>query len=199
MRIIRALCLQAVTLLLLPLSQLYRDELLRNPLPESGPLKNTLTSFLDIMTTHHPPSPPAGPSTRTPLSHTPIAVSMIKHLPFVAISAVLLAYTPTCRPDVHADLRKQFLGTLNEFPPSTTIPQLNGALAHYEKGKNSRPGTNDGWMCRWPVYMRSHIINATTAQIGRPGGIKALMGYLLGEAASLRGAASESTRLNGGS
>lgn len=191
MRIIRALCLQAITLLLLPLSQQYRDDLLSHPQPGSGPLKTAVTSFLDILTTHHPPSPPVGPSTRTSLPHTVITISMTKHIGPVFLSAILLAYTPTCPPEVHAGLRKQMMGVFGEIPPSTTVPQMSAALAFYEKGKNLPQARSDSWICKWPVYMRNSITNMMAQQLQRPGGITALMAYLYGETAHLQGNTSQ--------
>jgi hypothetical protein len=191
MRTIRALCDQTITLLLLPLSQLYRDELLVDPQPENGPLKSTLVTILNIMTTHHPPSPSAGPSTRTSLPHTSVAVSMTKHLGFIVLSTILLAYTPTCPPEVHADLRKQSIVTMDQFPPSVTIPQMNRALVYFETGKNMPQERSESWKCRWPMYMRNYITNRLSGQFRRPGGIKAFMVWLLDEDDSLKGAASE--------
>lgn len=192
MRIIRALCDQSIVLLLLPLAIIYRDALPTDPGTAATRFRPIIESYLDILTTRHPPSPPVGPSTRSSLPPTVVTQSMSKHLAYVIISTILLSYTPTIPPEVNGPLRRQLATVLGGFPPSRTIQEVSAALAHWQKGSTGPKSPPVTFSCKWPVYVKDSLAGLMAHEVRRPGGLRGLMLNLFGENAVMQGATGKS-------
>jgi hypothetical protein len=113
------------------------------------------------------------------LPYTPITQTLLSaHLSPIFLATVLLAYTPSTPPPVHADLRSSFLETLNGISPTQALGALGGAMQLVQGGKQ---GPGNGWKRRWPDYVEATVSGMMSAQVRRPGGVKAVIENVFGE------------------
>jgi hypothetical protein len=90
----------------------------------------------------------------------------------------LLAYTPSTPPPVHAGLRTTLLETVNGLSPTQSLGALGGAMQVVQGGKK---GPGKGWKRRWPDYAEGSLSGMMSAQVRRPGGVKAVIENVFGE------------------
>jgi hypothetical protein len=149
-------------------------------------LKNTIRTLLSLMNTSPPPASSAGPSTRPNLPPTVVGqVITIKHLPYIYLSATLLAYAPTFPGPAHQGLRTQLLQSWQRLAPTVVISAIGTAI-RLQNGKGPDMET-EGWNRTWPTYVPGRLGWQMSAVVRRPGGIKAIMENIFGENAVLQG------------
>lgn len=172
----------AVVSFLLPLTLAYVAGLSqgRNAVLDSR-LPVALHAFLSLTESQ---SPPSGSST----AHAPVTVVtqtlVTSHLPAVLLATITVAWTPTVPPSTHAALRSRLMAALATLSPTQAMGVLSGALKIVQGGKRRPP---KGWTRTWPSYVESAIGTLLSSQVLKPGGVKAVMENVFGEAANMAG------------
>ena len=183
MRLIRFLCSTVIDLLLLPLTTKYKKRDVEATEEVQGRLKDTIQTLFGLMYPVPSPESSAGPSTRPNTPPTTVShIIRIKYLPYLYLSATLLAYDPTIQKEVHQDLRGQLI--LQRFNSSLLISAIGDAL-QISKGRGAE--SNKRWRLDWPTYVPNRLGFQLAAIVRRPGGSIAIMENILGENAVLEG------------
>ena len=127
------------------------------------------------------PESSAGPSTRSNIPPTAVGqVIILKHLPYLYLSATLLAYDPTISREEHEDLRGQLM---TQYLNSSFLISAIGAAIQISKGGGDE--SDKGWRMDWPAHVPSRLGFLLAAEVRRPGGTIAIMENILGENAAL--------------
>ncbi|KAK4683728.1 hypothetical protein P7C73_g6500, partial [Tremellales sp. Uapishka_1] len=194
LRLLRLLLSHTMASYLLPQSVAYLDRIAAQTSPAATSLAAALVQI------HHllhivPPPVSSGPSKGFPSLPTIITQTLLtSHLAPIILSTVLLSYTPTTPPAVHAGLRKTLLAVLASLPPTQSIASLGAVLRLLQLSKN---GSARGWMRKWPGYIGDAVGALMSAQMRRTGGVRALMENMFGEAGNLSdGDAAEGEKLD---
>lgn len=194
LRLVRLLLSHSIASYLLPQAIAYHQALPSPSEPQTTRFSNTLESILGLMVVVQPPDDKvseAGPSSlqrqRPALPATFITHTLLfAHLPPVLLSIILLAYTPTTPPSIHAILRASFLKVLATLSPTQCIAAFGATLKLRARVKRSAPGRDQqGWHRNWPGYVYDVSGGMMSSQVRRPGGVKAVMENVFGEAANL--------------
>lgn len=186
MRLIRSLCSHVIDFLLLPLSIEFHETSPDATEDLRDDLESANRSLLLLLLTLQPPATAPGPSTRPNLPPTVIAQTLVaKHLPYIYLSATLLAYAPTIERPVYRDMRTDLSRTWHRLPPSVVISALGSAI-RLRQVKPISEGTKSGWIRNWPTYVPGRLGWQMAAVVRAPGGIRAIMENIFGENAILQ-------------
>lgn len=182
LRVVRLMLSHAVASLLLPLTLAYVVGLPRRAAvdPRLPAAVNDLLSLLET------PSPPAGGSSSARAKHsTAITLALAhSHIAPLTLAAVTLGWTPTVPPPTHAALRSRLVSAISAFPPAQAMASLSAALQTIQAGKRKPPR---GWARVWPAYVEGAIGTLLSGQVQRPGGVRAVMENVFGEAGNMLG------------
>ncbi|KAL1405390.1 hypothetical protein Q8F55_009021 [Vanrija albida] len=181
LRVVRLMLSHAVASLLLPLTLAYVVGL-----PRRAPLDPRLPAAAgDLLSLLESPAPPADGSGARVTHSTAITLALAhSHLPPLVLAAVTLGWTPTAPPPTHAALRAKLVSALAGFAPSQAMAALSGALQTIQEGKRKPPR---GWTRVWPAYVEGAIGTLLSGQMQRPGGVRAVMENVFGEAGNMAG------------
>jgi hypothetical protein len=183
--LIRALCSNVIDLLLLPLTIELKEADNKPTKDLQTQLKGTISTLLRLMYPSPSPEPEssAGPSTRANIPPTAVGqVIVLKHLPYLYLSATLLAYDPTIPREEHEDLRRQLM---TQYLNSSFLISAIGTALQISKGGGG--DTDKGWRLDWPAHVPSRLGFLLAAEVRRPRGSIAIMENILGENAVLEG------------
>ena len=129
------------------------------------------------------PESSAGSSTRSNIPPTAVGrVIILKHLPYLYLSATLLAYDPTIRREEHEDLRGQLM---TQYLNASFLISAIGSALQISKGKGVE--SDQGWRMDWPTHVPNRLGFLLAAEVRRPRGSIAIMENILGENAVLEG------------
>ncbi|KAK6910402.1 hypothetical protein I203_104434 [Kwoniella mangroviensis CBS 8507] len=183
LRLIRLMLSHTTFSYLLPLASHYADSLPTILSKTAESLSQALESLLRLLKTSVPPTPDAGPSSRTPTPPTTITQTLLSsHLIPIFLSTLIIAYTPSIPSETHANLRSEFIKALMSLSPGHAISTLVNVLKLLVQ--ESKEGVKpNGWVRVWPKYPKEIINGLLTAQVRRPGGVRGLMENVLGETA----------------
>lgn len=186
LRLLRLMLQHAVVSYLLPLTLAYVAGLPSGASVDPR-LPAALATFFDLTKTPLPP--PSASSSSSTSRVTPVtAVTqtvITSHLPAITLATITVAWTPTVPPATHAALRSQLMAVLNNtLSPTQAMGTLSTALKIVQGGKRRPP---KGWTRTWPPYVESTIGTLLSNQVLKPGGVKALMENVFGEAVNIAG------------
>lgn len=186
LRLVRLMLSHVVSSALLTLVSTYTAGLPRTAANCDPRLQLALHSLLKLI---EAPQPPASSSTSTalgaPLPPTAITQTIISsHLTPIIIGTVAVGWTPTSPPAAYAPLRAELLRILEGLPPTQAMASLGRSLKLLQSGKKKAPR---GWVRSWPAYVEGAIGTLMSAQVQRPGGVKAVMENVFGEASNMLG------------
>lgn len=156
-------------------------------LPSRAPVDPRLLTMLStLIQLVASPQPPAGGSNASaPLPPTAITQTIITaHLTPLLIAAVMAGWTPTAPPATFASIRASLLTALAGLPATQALASLGTSLKLLQSGRKSKPR---GWVRSWPPYADGALGTLMSGQMQRPGGVKAVMENVFGEAANLLG------------
>lgn len=140
-----------------------------------------MSAFLALADTPAPPT--GGSATRIP--HTSITQTLLSsHLPAVVLASVTVGWTPTTPPATYAHIRTQLLQTLGTLSPTQAMGALSTALKIVQAGKNK---PLKGWTRTWPAFVEGSLGTLLSNQVLRPGGVRAVMENVFGEAGNMAG------------
>ncbi|TXT03818.1 hypothetical protein VHUM_04339 [Vanrija humicola] len=181
LRTMRLMLSHAVASLLLPLTLAYVIGL-----PQRAALDPRLPAAVnDLLSLLETPAPPAGGSHARVAHSTAITLALAhSQLAPLVLAAVTLGWTPTVPPPTHAALRSRFVSALASFAPSQAMSALSAALQTIQAGKRKPPR---GWARVWPAYVEGAIGTLLSGQVQRPGGVRAVMENVFGEAGNMAG------------
>lgn len=179
-RLVRLLLQHALVSYLLPLTLSYVAGL-RSRTPADLRLPEAVTTFLSLAETAAPPT--GGSSSRTP--HSTITQTLLStHLPPLMLASITVGWTPTAPPATYAAVRTQLLHTLASLSPTQAMGALSTALKIVQAGKMKAP---KGWTRTWPSYVEGTLGTLLSNQVMRPGGVRAVMENVFGEAGNMGG------------
>jgi hypothetical protein len=105
-------------------------------------------------------------------------------MPSLILSSILLGYTPSVPPPVHADIRRSILAILNTLSPAHALLALTGTLNFISPSKKTSPASiSDHPYPSYPAYIAQVVHKQLSGQILRPSGPLALLLNLFGERA----------------
>ncbi|KAL7421953.1 hypothetical protein Q5752_003725 [Cryptotrichosporon argae] len=182
LRLVRLLLSHSIASCLLPLTTAYVASLNARSIQStaSSELDTTLRRLFALVET--PAAPAAGPSSQPATAIPPTLITQTltsAHLPPVLLSAFVLGWTPSVAPPTYAALRGTVTRALAALSPTQAVWALGAALRLVQTGRRREPR---GWMRPWPAYVEPAISALMSAQLARPGGVRALMDNVLGEA-----------------
>jgi hypothetical protein len=149
-------------------------------------LLNTLEYLIKLLEPPLPPSTSSANSTPARLPPTSITQTVVTaHLTPIIIATVAVGWTPTAAPPTFSSLRAQLIRALDSLPATNAMASLGTALKMLQTGRTKKPPR--GWLRPWPGYIEPSIGMLMSAQLQRPGGVKAVMENVFGEASNMLG------------
>lgn len=179
-RLVRLMLQHALVSYLLPLTLAYVAGL-PSRTPADPRLPAAVSAFLALAETPAPPT--GGSATRTP--HSTITQTLLSsHLPPLMLASITVGWTPTAPPATYASVRSQLLTTLSLLSPTQAMGALSTALKIVQAGKRKAP---KGWTRTWPAFVEGTLGTLLSNQVMRPGGVRAVMENVFGEAGNMGG------------